>query len=186
LVPFIGSSITGNYYVLPGLQLATALTTRAGATGELTVGPVKLPINITPAAIGIAVSTAVANTRFRIVLYDSTASGWPSTQIWQSHDFSGSTPTGLRSTTGSMPTLTGGIVYWVGIHHSGNCTLRAIPLGSAFAIGGILTAGASTTFGTVVRRTGLTYDSGSPTGWGSFTGGQIVAGISPYAVLALI
>lgn len=184
IVPTVGALLPGRYYCIVGVPLANSFGTRSGAADQLTAAPVVLTRTITPSAIGASVATPVASALFRIILYNSDADDWPLNIIWDSGILTGSA-SGFQSATGNIPTLTGGVVYWSAVHHSSNCTLRSISVGSAISIGGVGPTAFSSFVGSAVRQNGISFAGGAPDPWG-FDPTHIVGNTAPDAILALL
>lgn len=181
-VPWIDAPVTGRHYPLTGIPLALAPTTLAGAANRGDLSPWLCSRTITPAGIGVVVTTGVAGASLRVLVYSSDASGWPDALLWDSGSLTATTSTQYREGTASVPTFTKGVLYWLGVLHSSTATVRAHALGSAMQIGGVGATATTGNFGSIVRRTGLTFAS-PPNPWG-FSASQITNNVAPPMVLA--
>ena len=180
-VPWIGAPITGRHYPITGLPLALAPTTLAGAANRGDLSPWLCTRTITPAGLGVVVTTGVAAANLRVLVYASDADGWPTTLLWDSGSLTATTSTQYREGTSGVPTFTKGVLYWLGVLHSSTATVRAVPLGAAVQIGGVGATATTANHGSIVRRTGLTFAS-PPNPWG-FAASQVTNNIPPPAIL---
>jgi len=182
VIPWLDAPITGRHYPITGLPLALAPTALAGAGGRGDLSPWLCTRTITPAALGLQVTTGVTSAQVRILVYASDASGWPTTRLWDSGALDAGTSSTYRESTVGVPTFTKGVLYWLGILSSSTAAVRCVPLGAAVRIGGIGATATTATYGSVVRRTGLTF-AAPPDPWG-FAATQITNGIVPPQILA--
>jgi hypothetical protein len=182
VIPWIGAPVAGRHYPITGLPLALAPAILIGAANRSEISPWLCTRTITPAALGLQVTTGVASAQVRILVYASNADGWPTTLTWDSGALDAATTNTYRESTVGVPTFTKGALYWLGVLHSSTARVRAVPLGAAVQIGGIGATATTATYGSVVRRTGLTFAS-PPNLWG-FTASQITNGVVPPQILA--
>lgn len=151
--------------------------TLAGAAGRIDLTPFYVPRTVTVDRIGCAVSTAVAASLFRALLYESDPdTGRPTNLLVSSGDLSGATATIAEATISHQ--LVPGKRYWVGTHHSSTCTLRCIAATSGYPLGLASSTGAGTA--TVVRKT-VTFGTSSPASW-TWADGDLTAAIAPPSV----
>jgi len=150
--------------------------TLAGAAGRIDLAPFYVPRTVTVDRIGCAVSTAVAASLFRALLYDSGADGRPSNLLASSGDLSGAAAAFVEGTINVQ--LLPGRRYWVGTHHSSTCTLRTIPATSGYPLGLPSSSGAGVA--TVVRKV-VTFGASSPATW-TWVDGDLTAAITPPSV----
>jgi hypothetical protein len=181
-VPWIDAPIAGRHYPITGLPLELAPAELAGASGRGDLSPWLCTRTITPAAIGLQVTTGVTSAQVRILVYAADADGWPTTRIWDSGALDAATTNTYRENGTAVPTFAKGVLYWLGILSSSTAAVRCVPLGAAVRIGGIGATATTATYGSVVRRTGLTFAS-PPDPWG-FAATQITNGIVPPQILA--
>lgn len=181
-IPWLLAPVTGRHYPIAGNPLALAPTVLAGAGNRGDLSPWLCTRTITPAGLGIVVTTGVAAANIRLLVYAADADGWPTTLLWDSGSLTATTNGQYREAIASIPTFTKGVLYWVGVLHSSTATVRAVPLGAAVQFGGVGATATTANYGSVVRRTGLTFAS-PPNPWG-FATSQITNNIPPPAILA--
>lgn len=181
-IPWLDAPIAGRHYPITGIPTALAPTTLAGAANRGDLSPWLCTRTITPAGLGVVVTTGVAAANLRVLVYSADVSGWPDVLLWDSGSLTATTSTQYREATASVPTFTKGVLYWLGVLHSSTATVRAVPLGAAIQIGGVGATATTANFGSVVRRTGLTFAT-PPNPWG-FAASQITNNIAPPMVLA--
>jgi hypothetical protein len=164
--PYAPYYVSGEYYnqAVNGL----AKTTIAGAANRMDISPFAPQVDFTVASFAIDVTTSVASSNVRIVVYASNeTTKLPSDRLLQSGDLSGAT-TGMKTyTPGSAFTFEAGKYYWVGVHHSSTATLRGINVGALAPLGTPSAAG--TTQNTILRRSSVTYGTSSPDPFGTGT-----------------
>lgn len=150
--------------------------TLAGAAGRIDLCPFYVPRAVTVNRIGCSVSTAVAASLFRALLYESGADGRPTNLLASSGDLSGAAVAFVEGTINVQ--LLPGKRYWVGTHHSSTCTLRTIVATCGYPLGLPSNTGAGTA--TVVRKT-VTFGASSPAAW-TWADGDLTAAITPPSV----
>lgn len=151
--------------------------TLAGAAGRIDLAPMYVPRLVTVDQIGVAVSTAVASSLVRAVVYEADAAGRPSNRVLISGDLSGAA-VAFVSTAVSFQ-FEPGKRYWVGTHHSSTCTLRTIAATAGYPLGLASNTGAGVA--TVVRKV-VTFSAGStPSTW-TWTDADLTAAITPPSV----
>lgn len=151
--------------------------TLAGAAGRIDLAPMILPRSVTVDQIGCAVSTAVAASLFRALVYNADqATGRPTTLALASGDLSGAAAAFVSSTVSF--TLQAGDIYWVGTHHSSTCTLRTISATSAYSLGLASNTGAGVC--TAVRKV-VAFGASSPATW-TWADADLTAGVTPPSV----
>ena len=126
--------------------------------------------------IGVAVSTAVAASNVKIVIYSSDAAGWPSTLLYESANIASTTAVYVFAAL--TFTFAAGTRYWVGVRFSAACTIRTIPMTSALNLG--LPLSNATTYTSVLRRT-LAFATAATNPW-VFTNTDRVANITPPSI----
>jgi len=126
-----------NRIVIAGQVYNNALTagttvTTPGATNRMEISPL-IPINdMTVTDIGINVTTVVAGSLARIIVY-SDLNGTPNLKLIESTNLDCST-LGFKKYLIDY-TFQKGVVYWLGIHFSAAISVRAIPLSSMMPLG---------------------------------------------------
>jgi hypothetical protein len=151
--------------------------TLAGAANRIDLTPFYVGRLVTVDQIGGAVSTAVASSLFRCLLYDADSiTGRPTNLLLSSADLSGATVAFVSTTVSHQ--LLPGRRYWVGVHHSSTCTLRAIAATAGYPLGLASNTGAGTA--TVVRKT-VTFGASSPATW-TWVDADLTAAIAPPSV----
>jgi len=172
--PNAGGVVVGQYY--DNSFQGSASGTLIGAANRIDLAPYYTSVDLPIDRIGCGVSTAVAASLFKIVIYNSESNGWPSTLAYESGDLSGATATFAEATLSF--TFLKGTQYWVGVRHSSTCTLRTVAVASAVNLG--LTSNNAANYATVLRRT-LTYATAATSPW-NFTNADRVANITPPSI----
>lgn len=108
-----------------------ALINFTGSGNRLYVAPYIPASTITCSSLYISISTAVAASLAKIVIY-SDNNGVPGTKIYESASFDCAS-TGQKIAITSQ-TFTAGITYWIGVHSSSNQSYSAAPLSSLIAL----------------------------------------------------
>lgn len=109
-----------------------ALGTQSQAANSLRICPFQVNYGVTIDQVGVSVSTAVAASFVRVVVYDADEFGRPTTLLAQSGDIDASTA-GTKLVSLSF-TFVAGKRYWVGTHANGTCTLRAVSTASTLVL----------------------------------------------------
>lgn len=148
--------ITGRYY--DQSITGTAHTTLAGVAGRIDLSPVCFPYNIVIDRLSVNVQTAAAGALGRVVIYNATATGQPSSRVFYGASDLDLSTTGAKEHTVSF-TFQAGTLYWVGFHHSSTATLSALPVASLPTLG--LSSASVASQLTSVRQT-VAYASGAP------------------------
>lgn len=172
--PNAGGVVTGQYY--DNSFQGTASSTLAGAANQIDLAPYYTSVTLPIDQIGAAVSTAVASSQFKIVIYDADASGWPNNLLYETAALS-SAATGYFSETLSF-TFQSGRIYWLGIRKSSTATFRTINVSSAVNFG--LTSSSASNYATILRRT-VTFANAAPDPW-VFTNTDRTANITPPSI----
>ena len=172
--PNAGGVVTGQYY--DNSFQGTASSTLIGAANRIELAPYYTSVPLSINQIGVAVSTAVASSTVKIVIYSSDSNGWPNTLLYETAALS-TAATGyvFESLTFSFSS---GVQYWVGVRHSSTATLRTINVSSAVNLG--LTSSTAANYATVLRRT-LTYATAATSPW-NFVNSDRVANITPPSI----
>jgi hypothetical protein len=153
---------------------ATATGVRALANNRIELVPFATAVPLTVDLAGISVSTgAVGNAR--VVVYSSTAAGWPDQLLLQTTNLT--TATAVFVSASVAFTFQPGTRYWVGVHGASTASIRSLPLSSAVPLGVI--APDATTYASVIRRTS-TFGT-PPTTW-AFVIGDLVANVTPPSI----
>lgn len=179
IVGFMGSagSIIDGYYYSPG-NSSFATSTAAGSLGRIELMPYYTPYPLRIREIGVQVSTQIANSVVKILIYDTGADGWPNNKLFESGIINTGTAN-WRPETGSVDfTYQPGMLYWVGVWHGGGATLRSAPLTSMPLLARNQTAPTSNTTMLSLIRRAFTFNSSSdaaPNPFGIFTGSWLQA-----------
>lgn len=172
--PNAGGIVPGNYY--DACFHGSASGTLAGAANRITLAPYYSSDHLEIDQIGVLVSTAVASSLGKIVIYENGLNNWPDALLFESGNLDFST-TGFKSQALTF-TFDAGRQYWLGIRESSTATLRTIAVASAVNLG---IAGASgTSYYTVLRRT-ITFANPAPTNW-AFVKTDLVANVTPPSI----
>lgn len=179
--PFPGVYTTNRFYALGGIDVALAPTTLAGAANRADLSPWTPRRTVTFNQLGVVVTTGVASAQVKVLVYASDANGWPSTLLFGGTALSAATTNTFVFDSAGLPTFTAGTTYWIGVLSSSTATVRAHALGAVQAIGGVGTTATTATYGSVVRRSGLTFAT-PPNPWG-FDVTQITNNVAPPALV---
>lgn len=156
-IPFVAP--TSGDYVLTTIGAGGATGTLAGAADRVDIFPFIPRADLSIDRLAVNVTTAVAASLGKIVLYASNASGQPAGLLTETGNLDFST-IGVKEATVAL-TLRKGVTYWIGVRHSSTATLSAW----AAAATPDLTVNAPTTqFRKVLRRT-VTFASAAPNPW---------------------
>lgn len=151
--------------------------TLAGAAGRIDLTPFYVPRTVTVDQIGVAVSTGVAASLVRALLYESDVdTGRPTNLLVSSGDLSGASAAFVSAAISHQ--LVPGKRYWVGTHHSSTCTLRCLAATSGYPLG--LASNTAAGVATVVRKV-VTFGTSSPATW-TWADGDLTAAIAPPSV----
>jgi hypothetical protein len=104
-----------------------SLTTVSGTVNRLYVAPYIPASTTTCSSLYINISSAVAASLAKIVIY-SDNNGVPGTKIYESSSLDCAS-TGIKTAI-TTQTFTAGTIYWIGVHSSSTQTYSAAPLGS--------------------------------------------------------
>lgn len=157
---------------------ANAATTLAGAANRFELIPFITELDFSIDRIGVYVTTGVASSTVKLVIYNSTVDGKPDTIEWEGGNLSSATSSTFVQETLSF-TFTAGIRYWLGVRHSSTATLRAIPVTNLPNLGRNGSTG--NTYYTALRRT-LTYDTPATTPW-AFVVGDLNANVTATSIM---
>lgn len=172
--PWVFSQSVGRYF--DNSPTGHAGATLAGAAGRIDLAPMYVPEAVTVDRIGCNVSTAVAASRFRALVYEAGPDGRPSTLLLSTGGLSGAAAGTIEATVSFQ--FLPGKRYWVGTHHSSTCTLRCVAATAGYPLGLASSTGAGTA--TVVRKV-VTFGTSSPATW-TWADGDLTAGVAPPSV----
>lgn len=114
-------------------QNATALGTQAQVANRTVIAPFVSAYDMTIDQLGISVSTLLASSNCKAVIYSSDSSGRPTTILRETANI-GCATTGTKFSSITSLTLTAGTTYWIGVRSSGTQTLRTLAVGSLPAL----------------------------------------------------
>ena len=109
--------------------LTTALSTQAQVANRTVIAPWVPSYNMTIDQVGISVSTLLAASNCKVVIYAADADGRPSTVLLESANLSAAAAATVFVTVTALA-LTAGTTYWVGVRSSGTQTLRCLNVGA--------------------------------------------------------
>jgi len=173
--PNAGGVVVGQYY--DNSFQGTASSTLAGAANRIELAPYYTSVDLPIDRIGCAVATGVAASNIKMVVYSSSAAGWPNTLLYESANLSTATSATMAEETLTF-TFMKGTMYWVGVRHSSTSTLRSINVSSAVNLG--LSTAQAANYATVLRRT-LTFATAATSPW-AFVNSDRVANITPPSI----
>jgi hypothetical protein len=132
----------------------------AGAAGRIDIFPVAPRIDTAITGYQINVTTAVASSLAKVVVYDSDALGRPVNLLYESGDMDCST-VGVKTAAISM-TLRQDKTYWLGLRFSGTASVSTWPVSATPDVNG----GTPSTASRKIARRTLTYSTAASTTWG--------------------
>lgn len=168
LMPLAGGIISNSFNV-------STLTTQAQVAGVMTASPFMSPFAQTIDQVGLSVSTLLAASNSKVLIFDANANGRPTTLLASSPDITcAAAATVFVSLSFSF---TAGKMYWIAVWSSSTQTLRAVGPGGAPVLG--YTTAATPVASRCLQRT-LAY--GTANDW-VFANSQIVSPANPLLVL---
>lgn len=172
--PNVGGVVSSYYY---DNNPHAGVGTLAGAANRCDLAPFYISGGLAIDQLGVSVSTAVAGSQMKVVIYGSDANGWPSAKLYETAALSGAA-TGYVSESLSF-TFASGTQYWLGVRHSSTATLRTIAINSAWNLG-LGSSGNTGTQCTVIRRT-ITFANAAPDPWG-FVNTELTSNVTPPSI----
>jgi hypothetical protein len=157
--PNVGGNIVGQYY--DNAFQATGSGTLAGVANRLDLAPFYTSSKLRIDQIGIAVSTAVASSLAKVVIYSSDSDGWPDTLLYEGDSDLDCSTTGYKFHTLDF-TFDSGRQYWLGVRYNSNQTIRAVQASSAVNLGVNGSNGGN--YFTILRKT-VNYTDPTPATW---------------------
>jgi len=131
------------------------------------------PVDFSIDRIGLDVTTGVASSNAKIVIYNSGTDGYPSSVAYTGGNLDCSSVAFVEETLSF--TFTGGRRYWIGVRTSSTQQLRGASSSTCATFG--LTASNANTMFSILRRT-VTYASAAPDPW-VFTSSELTAANPP-------
>jgi hypothetical protein len=158
--PNAGGIVIGQIY--DNSFQGTSAANVVGVANRIELAPYYTSSAFTADQLGIRVTTVAAGGLGRILVYGSSADGWPDALLFQgSVDLDMGGTTGFRFHAEDF-VFERGTQYWVGIHTNSAARYSGIATSSAVNLG--LTSPDSTSYATVLRRT-LAFASAAPSSW---------------------
>lgn len=127
----------------------------------------------------VSVSTAVAASNVRVVVFDADANGRPTTKLFESGNISGAA-LGTIAVAASF-TFTARKLYWIGVHTSATTGLRALATSSSPVLS--LTNAATPV---MTRTLQATVTFGTLTDWPTYANSQLSASIPALVLFRLL
>lgn len=156
-IPFV-KPVAGRFLRTEGAT-GTTTSTLAGAANRLEIYPWIAPADLDVDQIGCNVTTAVASSNIKFVVYSSDNDGRPDALLLQS-DLISTATTGAK-TAPFVYTLLKGIQYWIGVHHSSTATLSGF---QPYTVTGLDNGTIETAKRSKLQRT-VTFASNAPDPW---------------------
>lgn len=177
---------TTPFLALPGAFISTAisaaaLATQAAVANEILVCPFVVAFDTSIDQIGVSVSTLLAGSTVRVVIFDADALGRPTTILATSDTIDGAT-TGTKAVALNF-TFQRNKIYWVGVWASGTVTLR-IPGATTVPLGWSNAATPAPSRGLIKSVAYAT--TGSAGNWGTFANTQISARTPFFVYMRLV
>lgn len=114
-------------------EMGAALTALTGVADRLELSPWICPYDMSVDRLGALVSTGVAATNIKLLIYSADVNGRPLNKLLETANIA-STSTAFAPSAALSIKLNKGQLYWVGVRHSGIAQLNAIPLAAASAL----------------------------------------------------
>ena len=172
--PNAGGVISNQYY--DNSFQGTASSILVGIANTIMLAPYYTSQPLTISQIGVVVTTAVAASFVKIVIYATDANGWPDVLLYESSDIDTSVATfQFESLTF---TFDSGVQYWVGVRFSGIQRIRSINTSSAVNLG--MTASTATSYATILRQS-VTYANAAPNPW-VFVNAHRITNVTPPSI----
>jgi hypothetical protein len=112
---------------------ATALGTQAQVANRTVIAPFSPCYDVTIDQLGCSISTGVASSNVKCIIYAADASGRPSTVLRETANIDSAT-TGTKFASITSLVLDADTKYWIGLRSSSTATVRTLGVGSAPAI----------------------------------------------------
>jgi hypothetical protein len=135
-----GANLDGYTQMVPGAGLyaansqnATALGTQAQVADRTIIAPFVAAYAMTIDQMGASVSTLLAASNAKFVIFDADSNGRPAAILRESGNIDCST-TGTKLVAITPLALTAGATYWIGVRTSGTFTLRTLAAGALPAL----------------------------------------------------
>lgn len=112
---------------------AAALGTQAQVANRTVIAPFVPAYSMSIDQLGISVSTLLAASNCKVVIYASDSNGRPTTILRETGNIDCAT-TGTKLSTITALALTAGATYWIGVRSSGTQTLRTLAVGALPAL----------------------------------------------------
>jgi hypothetical protein len=136
-----------------------AAGTIAQTANRLDLVPFWTPVTFSIDRVAVNVTTGVAGSNMRVLIYSANANGTPNSKLFESGNLSCATNNTFPEETVSF-TFTANTLYWVGTHASATQTMRSLQVQGLVALG---LAGATGTSDACTLRTSPTYGSAPAT-----------------------
>lgn len=167
-----GNTTIGLLKPLPGAFVGNGRSARIfgtvqGVANTVRINPVSFDQEMVINQALVSVSTGVAASNVRVVVFDADANGRPTTKLFESGNISTATSNTTPSVAAAF-TFTARKRYWVGVHNSATATLRALAISAVPVIS--LSNAATPVMNTVLART-VTF--GSLGNWPTYSNTQL-------------
>ncbi len=183
--PFVNNYLSGRYYAINNDQHPNGLALVTGFLDRCDVYPWYCLTSITPSEMGVYCTTGVASGEVKIGVYAADGvGGAPGTRTYLSAGLSVAVTNSYAFANTGLPSFVANTLYWFLVVHNSAAQLRALPLGSIPAFGGIGTTSSGATQGSVIRRTGAGLFASPPSPW-AFVASEITPGNTPPAIIVL-
>jgi hypothetical protein len=170
--PNAGGYVVGRYY--DNSFHANNSQTITGAANRVEMSPFFVSESLTIDQLGVSVSTAVAGSLLKCLVYDSNSHGWPDQLLYEGgNDLSGAAVAYVSHTLDFS--FNTGIKYWLGVRYSDNTTVRGVGRTSLGTLG--LSDAEGTTYDTKVLRN-ISFANALPQSW-AFQPSDLNTGICP-------
>lgn len=150
--------VVGNYYdqAINGTTNVVA----ASATDRVELYPFRSAFDFKIDRIGFYITTGIAASNAKCLIYASGSDNWPDALILETGDIA-TTGAGFVEETVDH-TFSKGVLYWIGRRTSANPSLRATSFAGCMPLG--KTSTTTTTYLTMIRRS-VTYATAAPDPW---------------------
>lgn len=165
-------------YMMTTVSSNAATSALAQVANQIRLFPFTARVDTPIRGLALMVTTGVAASVAKFVVYDSDGNGRPSGLLVETSDVDCSTA-GTKTASAAL-TLRRGQTYWLGVRHNGTASLAAWPSGATPDING---GQPSSAVRKSVQRT-VAYATPSPTPW-TWTSSEIAPGF-PYAIWLMV
>jgi hypothetical protein len=173
--PNAGGIVIGQHY--DNSFQGSASSSITGVANRIELAPYYTSSAFTADRLGVNVTTVAVGAVGRILVYGSSAEGWPDALLFEGSVDLDMGVLGFRSHTEDF-VFERGTQYWVGIHTSSTARYSGIATSSAVNLG--LASATATNYATILRRT-VAFTSAAPSSW-AYVNAERISNVSPPSI----